>query len=73
MRALVRVVVIIVLSGFCSWLLAWYSCTSLLLGLRVFDFVCGHNTWLQMLPSFILFAVIFSVLVSAARGRIRRG
>jgi hypothetical protein len=73
MRVLIRIAVTIVLSGFCSWVLAWYSCTSLLLGLRVFDFVCGHNTWLQMFPSFLVLAIIFSLLIRAASERRKRG
>jgi hypothetical protein len=71
MSLLIRIAVTIVLSGCCSWTLAWYSCTSSLPGLRLFDFVCGHNAWLQMLPSFFVFAVIFSLLIRAANKRLK--
>lgn len=71
MPMFIRVVVIFVLSGCCSWVLAWYSCTSFLVGLRLFDFICGHNAWLQMLPSFFVFAVTFSLLIHAVSGRLK--
>jgi hypothetical protein len=61
----------LVLSAICSWILAWVSCERILPGLRLFDFVCGHNTWLQIFPSFILFAVIFSVLISIVGKRFK--
>jgi hypothetical protein len=63
---------ILVLSTICSWSLTWYSCVELLPGLRLFDFVCGHNSWLQMLPSFFLFATIFAILSALIGRRIRK-
>jgi hypothetical protein len=58
---------ILVLSAICSWALAWYSCVGPLSGMRLFDFVCGHNSWLQMLPSFFIFATIFAILGGVIR------
>jgi len=66
MRVLI-VAAIVLLSACCSWLLAWYSCTSIIPGLRMFDFVCGHNTWLQIFPSFFIFAAVFSALIRAIK------
>jgi hypothetical protein len=52
----------IVLAGICAWFLALNTCLNLLNGFRAFDFLCGHNVLLQVLPLFVLFIVLFTVL-----------
>ena len=60
MKAAVIVLVLVFGAAICSWELAVGLCNHLLIGYQAFDFVCGHNAPLQLLPSFLLFLVVFS-------------
>jgi len=52
-----------------AYLLASNLCTSVLLGSHTFDFLCGHNLYLQLIPEFLIFLamVLFLALRSRAR------
>ena len=68
LKILVAILAVPSLAAIASWELGAYLCNHALVGKRSFDFVCGHNALNQLLPSFISFLVIFSLLA----GRILR-
>ena len=62
MRLVVFTVLTIALAAACAWFSALGTCSNLLSGARAFDFFCGHNVLLQVIPLFVLFTVLFTVL-----------
>jgi uncharacterized membrane protein YhaH (DUF805 family) len=62
MRVIVAALATIGLAAICAWLLAWNSCLNLLPGHSGFDYFCGHNALLQVVPLFFLLLVIFAFL-----------
>jgi hypothetical protein len=58
----------ILLAAIGAWLLAWNNCVNLLPGHRAFDYFCGHNALIQILPLFFLLLVAF-ILLSGAIAR----
>jgi hypothetical protein len=73
MRVIVATLGIICLAAICAWLLAWNNCLNLLPGHRGFDYFCGHNALLQVVPLFFLLLVIFAVLSGMNRPGIPGG
>jgi hypothetical protein len=73
MGTFLTVVLVVLASAVCSWELGVSLCNHVLVGRRAFDFVCGHNAPLQLLPSFLLFIVVFSSLARAMWRRQRSG
>jgi hypothetical protein len=61
-RSLAVVLAVLVCAAICTWLLAVCLCNYALVNTRSFDFVCGHNAPYQLLPSFLIFVAIFSLL-----------
>lgn len=73
--ALVLVVLgTVALAAICAWFLAWNSCVNLLPGHRAFDFLCGHNAPLQIVPMFFLLLILFAFLslIISRRWKVRR-
>lgn len=62
----------VLLSAGCAWLLAWSTCRGLFTGLRIFDFVCGHNVLFQVMPSFLVLLIVFSLLSRAIERGLRK-
>ena len=62
-KAVAIVLIVVVASAACAWNLAASLCNHLLIDTRPFDFVCGHNAPLQLIPSFLLFLAVFSRLI----------
>lgn len=71
MRMLALVLVVILSAALGAWLLAWNNCVNLLPGRSEFDYFCGHNALLQILPLFLLLLVVFSLLAGAIARRWR--
>jgi hypothetical protein len=64
----------IVLATICSaalgaWLLAWNNCVNILPGRREFDYFCGHNAPLQLVPLFVLLLVLLIFVFGAIARR----
>jgi hypothetical protein len=68
-RAVLFVLVVLVMSAVGAWIVAVSTCNHLLIGTRSFDFVCGHNAPLQLVPSFFLFLIVFSLLAQRIKSR----
>lgn len=70
---LLFVLAVVALAAISSFELAVALCNHLLINERAFDFVCGHNAPIQLAPSFILFALLYScvgrVMMRAMRRR----
>jgi uncharacterized membrane protein YhaH (DUF805 family) len=60
MRVMVAALGIIGLAAICAWLLAWNNCLNLLPGHSGFDYFCGHNALLQVVPLFFLLLVLLA-------------
>jgi hypothetical protein len=62
MRVILATLGIIGFSAICAWLLAWNNCLNLLPGHSGFDYFCGHNALLQVVPLFLLLLALFACL-----------
>ncbi len=62
MRVIVAIFAIVGLAAICAWLLAWNNCVNLLPGHLEFDYFCGHNAPLQLVPLFFLLIALFAFL-----------
>ena len=69
MKTVLLGLLVFVASAVCAWTVAVSLCNHLLLATRPFDFVCGHNAPLQLVPSFLLFLVVYSRLAWWIKGR----
>jgi uncharacterized membrane protein YhaH (DUF805 family) len=74
MRVIVTAFGIIGLAAICAWLLAWNNCLNLLPGHSGFDYFCGHNALLQVVPLFFLLLVLFAFFsgIIVRRWKMRR-
>ena len=58
---------VIVGAAICSWEPGVATCNHHLIGARAFDFVCGHNAPLQLVPSFAIFLFLFTAIARILR------
>jgi len=61
-KLILKIALGVVLSFTGAWVLAGSLCSGPLLGLRAYDFVCGHNIYVQMFPEFLVFLAILSTV-----------
>jgi hypothetical protein len=62
MRVIVAIFAAIGLAAICACLLAWNNCVNLLPCHRGFDYFCGHNAPLQLVPLFVILLALFAFL-----------